>query len=198
VASSEDFSKIVKLLNGVQSAGQARAAAGAALKAISPTYDLLDELPDDRARAGKTELTGARVALEEWYRSIEKVSAAAPFNNEWPKGRKLVERAYIVIAGIEAEANHIPQTSNLQILGQSLAEAPAVFTAAVGKVAKETGKVVGTVAKEAGQAAGAAVGGIFSGLGLSGTVTLLLIGLVVLAVLKRGTLVGAILGRLSK
>lgn len=187
MATTEDFTQIVRLLNGIQTAGAARAAAGAALRAVSPTYNLLARLPTERAASGRKELDGARVALEQWYRTIEKVSAAAPFNQEWSKGRKLVERCYIVIAGIEAEANHTPQTSNLSILATSIAEAPRVFVSSVGKAA-------GTVAKEAGSVVGSAAGGILSGLGLSGTVTLLVLALGVLVFVKRGTIFGRLLG----
>jgi hypothetical protein len=182
-----DISPIIKLLSTVQTAGQARAASGAALDAVHDCYDLLSQLSADRARAGKTELDDARTQLQQWYKKIEKVSAAAPFANEWSTHRKLVERCYIAIAGVEGTAQHVPQTSNLQILGQSIAEAPALFVAQVGKAA-------GSVAKEAGAVVGSAAGGIFSGLGLSGTVTLLLIAAGVVLFLKRGTLIGRLLG----
>ena len=189
MATDAEFSAIVKVLNQVQTAGQARVAAGAALNAVHVAYDLLDDLTADRARAGKGELDAARVALETWYANIKGVSGAAPFANEWAtKGRKLVERCYIAVAGVEGQAKHVPQTSNLQILATSLAEAPAVFTQAVGKAA-------GTVAKEAGSVVGSAAGGILSGLGISGTLTMVVIGLGVFAFYRRASL-PALLGRL--
>lgn len=190
MATDADFSAIVKVLNGVRSAGQARAAAGAALNAVHKTYPLLDRLTADRARAGRTELDAARTDLQLWYDSIKAMSAAAAVDNVWAtSGRRKVERCYLAIAGVEGTANYVPQTSNLQILGEAIAAAPKVFVSAVGQAA-------GAVAKEAGSVVGEAAGGIFSGLGVSGTITLVVIGLVVLAVLKRGSLLG-LLGKVA-
>lgn len=186
VATTEEFTQIVRALNGVNTAGQTRAAIGAALVALSPAYKLLDRLPDDRARAGKGELDTARTALEGWYRSIEKVAGAAPFKNDFRAKRKLIERAYIVVGGIEGEAGHVPQTSNLAILSKSISEAPQVF-----------GKAVAEVANTAGNVAGSAVGGVLGGLGLSGTVTLLVVGAVVLLVFTKGTILGRVLKMLG-
>lgn len=187
MATTEEFTAIVRALNRVSTAGGARSAIGAALQAISPAYELAKRLPSDRARAGKGELDSARQALEAWYGQIKTVSSAAPFQSEWSTKRRLIERAYIVIGGIEAEAGHRPSTSNLAILEQSIVEAPAVLTKAVGKAAAN-------VSKEAGKVVGGAAGGILSGLGLSGTVSVLLIVAVVVVALKRGSILGRIFG----
>lgn len=176
MATSEDFTAIVRALNGVTSAGQARAAVGAALIAIHDAYPLLSRLRAERERAGRSELDQARLALEGFYRKIADTSPNADVQQTFAANRKLVERGYIVIGGIEAEAGYKPQTSNLQILATSIKEAPAVFTRAVTSTAKD-------VVKGAGEVVGSAAGGILSGLGLSGTLTLVVVGLIVVVVL---------------
>lgn len=184
MATTEEFTAIVRALNGVASAGQARAAIGAALNAAHAAYQILPRLSTDRSAAGRTELDGARIALEAYYDGIKSVSAQADLRDSFQsRGRKLVERVYITIGGIEATANHKPQTSNLAILAASIAEAPAVFGAAVGQV---------TAA--AGETAGKAVGGILGGLGISGTITLVVVAVVVLLVVTRGTILGRLFG----
>lgn len=183
MATDAEFSAIVKALTGVKTAGVARAAAGAALNAAHDAFAVADRLPKERAAAGKHELELARAAVQTWYKRIESVSYAASIANEWSKGRPLIQKLYQVVGGIEAEASYHPQTSNADILLTSIKESPQVFGQAVGSVAKEAGKVVGNAA-----------GGIFAGLGVSGTLTLIVILAGVLFVLKRGTLVGRLLG----
>lgn len=170
---------ISSVLNAVATAGQARAAIGEGLNAIGRTYPLLGKMPDDRARSGRGELDTDRVALEGWYREIKDVSYSASFKDAFAKKRKLLEHAYVVIAGIEGEASYVPQTTNLQILTDSLKEAPKVFAQAAGSVTSAVG-----------EAAGSAVGGAISGLGISGTLTLVLVGAVLIFVLKPGLLLG--------
>ncbi len=183
MATDAEFSAIVRALNGVQTAGPARAAAGAALNARHVTYDVAARLPKERANAGAHELNLAGSAVQAWYDRIASMSYAAPIANEWVKGKPLIQKLYQVIGGIEAEAHYTPTTSNLDILLQSVKESPQVFGEAVGSVTKEAGKVVGNAA-----------GGIFSGLGVSGTITLVVILGVVALVLKKGTIVGRLLG----
>lgn len=179
MATIDDIAAITRALNRVTTAGQARQAIGLTTTAISRTYKVADMLPSDRRAIAKRTLDGARQPLEAWYRAIEQVSAAAPFANDWSAKRRLVERAYIEIAGIEGEANHVPATSNLDILLTSLKEAPKVFGQAVGSVAKEVGATAGSVA-----------GGVFKGLGFGGTLGLLVVVAVVVLVLTRGTVLG--------
>jgi len=183
MASDAEITAIARALNGVKTAGSARAAAGAAAKAAKATYPVLERLSKDRAAAGRKALDLANANLTAWYKRIEQVSYAAAIDNEWTKGRPLVLQVYQAIAGIEGEANYVPQTSNADILLLSLKEAPGIVGAAVGEVTKEAGKVAGN-----------AVGGIFSGLGISGTLTLVVILAAVVLFLKRGTLLGRLLG----
>jgi hypothetical protein len=183
VAADAEFSAIVRALNGVKTAGPARAAAGAALNAAHDAYNVLDDLTDERAAAGKHELDLARADVQTWYARIAETSYAAPIANEWATGRLKIQRLYQVIGGLEAEAHYTPQTSNVDILLQSVKEAPQVFGSAVGSVTKEAGKVVGSAA-----------GGILSGLGVSGTITVVLVLVGVVVFLKRGTIVGRLLG----
>ncbi len=145
---------------------------------------MIDEMVEstlDLVVAGTIDAIGADV--QAWYKRIEQTSYAAPIANEWAKGKQLIQKLYQVIGGIDAEAHYTPATSNLDILLQSVKEAPQVF-----------GEAVGSVAKEAGKVAGNAAGGIFSGLGVSGTITLIVILGVVVLVLKKGTIVGRLLG----
>jgi hypothetical protein len=177
-----ELTAISRALNGVKTAGQVRGAIGAALTAMSPYYKVAERLTDEQERTAKNQLNIVRGELERWYKQIERVSAAAPFATEWAAGRDKVQRAYVVIAGIEGTAHYTPQTSNLDILLTSIKEAPAVF-----------GQAVGTVAKEAGKTAGNVAGGIFSGLGISGTLGLVVVLVVVLVVLTKGTVIGRVM-----
>jgi hypothetical protein len=179
VATIDDIAAITRALNGVTTAGQARAAIGRTSEAISRAYKVADMLPSDRRTIAKRTLDGVRQPLDSWYREIANVSASAPFANDWAAKRRLIERAYIEIAGIEGEANYVPATSNLDILLTSIKEAPKVFGQAVGSVAKEVGATAGSVA-----------GGVFKGLGFGGTLGLLVVVAVVVLVLTRGTVLG--------
>jgi hypothetical protein len=179
VATIDDIAAITRTLNRVTTAGQARQAIGLASEAISRTYKVADMLPSDRRAIARRTLDGARTPLEAWYRDIAQVSYAAPFVNDWSAKRRLVERAYIEIAGIEGEAHYVPATSNLDILLTSLKEAPKVF-----------GQAVGATVKEVGAGAGSLVGGIFSGLGIGGTLGLLVVVAVVVLVVTRGSVLG--------
>jgi hypothetical protein len=183
VATVDEIAGITRALNLVKTAGQARQAIGRTLEAISRTYAVAKGLPDDREAIAKRTLDTDRSGLEKWYRDIAGVSGAAPFENDWSAKRNLVSRAYVDIAGIEGEANYQPQTSNLDILLTSVKEAPKVF-----------GQAVGTVAKEAGATAGAVAGGVFRGLGVTGTLGLLLVVAVIVLVVMRGTIVGRLFG----
>lgn len=183
MATVDELQGITRALNRVQTAGQARQAIGLTTTAISRAYVIAKGLPDDREAIAKRTLDGKRGDLERWYKEIAGVSASAPFAYDWSQKRRLVESAYIAIAGIEGEAHYKPVTSNLDILLTSITEAPKVFGQAVGSVAKEAGKTAGSVA-----------GGIFSGLGVSGTLGLVVVLAVIALVLTRGTILGRLLG----
>ena len=167
---------ITTVLNQVKTAGQARVAIGEGLNALGRTYPLLGKLVSDRAASARRELDTDRLALEAWYRQIKDMSALADYSTTWREKRHgTIDHAYVVIAGVEGEAHHKPQITNLEILTQSIKEAPAVFAQAAGEV---TGAV--------GSAAGSAAGGIFKGLGISGTITIVLVGAVLLFILQPG------------
>jgi hypothetical protein len=109
------------------------------------------------------------------------MTGEAPYKADFSAKRRLIEKAYIDIAGIEGEANYKPSTSNLDILLTSLREAPKVF-----------GEAVGTVAKELGGAAGSLAGGIVKGLGFGGMFGLLLVVAVIVLVVTKGTIIGRV------
>lgn len=182
MATVDELQTITRHLNTVKTAGQARAAIGAATTAISPAYKLAEQLPDDRERATKNELNIARGQLESWYRQIATMSGSAPYEAGWATNRHKVFTAYSVIAGIEGEASYKPVTSNASILLTSIREAPGVFGEAVGTVAKQVGKTAGNVA-----------GGVFSGLGVTGTIGLVVVLAVVVMVITRGTVIGRVM-----
>lgn len=172
-STSAELPKIAKELNKVKTAGQAQNAIGSALRSISPLYPALKDANADEATIHRatSELTNARIWLEEWYKSIKDIPPAWDYSASWATERRHLDRAYNAIAQAEAIAEWEPRTSNWQILATSIAEAPGVFTKAVVSAAT-------TVAAGAGNVAGSALGGIFSGLGLP--LTLVVIGGVVL------------------
>lgn len=175
MATIDEIGTISRELNRVSSAGQARAAIGAALRALSAGYPMASSASDaDRAARMKRSLDDARIPLERWYGEI-KSPADAPYAKDFARRVELVRRAYVTLAGVEAEASYVPQTSNLQILIRSIKEAPTVFARGVGEVAKGVGNVAGDVA-----------GGVVTGLGIGGTATLIGAGLLVLWILKSG------------
>lgn len=177
MATTDELASIVRGLNKVESAAQARAAMGAALRALSKAYELLPRLERDLRGRSQRELDGARTDLELAYRTA-KAPDRTSVRNDWGKLRLKVQRAYVVIAGVEGAASYIPRTSNLDILVTSIAEAPGVF-------ADKVGQAAGTVTNKAGEAAGGVLKGLGKGIGLSG---LLLVGalVLVLVVVKKG------------
>lgn len=178
-STESQLQSIARTLSQVVTTGQARAAIGACLKAISPAFEVAEKIGDSRTRASlKGELETKRIALHDWYRTIPG-RGDEDFRRDWQLGRHRVDAAYNVIAAIEGAAGYVPRTSNWEILSDAIAGAPAVF-----------GQAVGTVAGEAGKASGQALGGLLAGLGVSGSLHLVVIGLVVAVVLTRGTIIG--------
>ncbi len=142
----------------MQTAGQVRSAIGAALVAIGKAYPLVNRVNSDVAGSLHRELESVRKPLEQWYAQLQKTPGGWSVAREWSQKRRLVDRAYHTVAGVEAAADWTPTTSNWTILADSIAEAPGVAL-------QTAGKAVGAVAKEAGNAAGGLLGGVFSGLG---------------------------------
>lgn len=182
MATIDTLAGIARALNRVETAGQTRAAIGAALNALGNAYKLLADLNSTIAESSRRELDTARMALEEWYRRIESVPTATPYKGELAKHRKLIERAYVIVAGVEGAANWVPRTQWVDVLEEIVRE-----------TGSKIGEVAGKAARAAGEAAGAAAGGAVSGLGWKGVAMLAGALIVVLFVLKRGTLLGRLL-----
>lgn len=160
-----NIAPVVRALNGVRSNGQARAAAGAALKYAHKTYDTIDEITwfgDVRASA-KRGMDAARTQLEALYEQLP-AGDGSPVGSEWPELRRAIERVYVEGAGAEGAAGNDPQTSNWTILAEAIANAPSVFAGAVGSVARGAGDVIGSAA-----------GGLLVGLGWLGPVLMLIV-----------------------
>lgn len=188
MATVDDLQAITRTLNGVESAGQVRMACGAALRAAGAAYPLLDRIPEGN-RNTRTSLRGqldtARLNVDRFYKSIT-TTGSDSYRATWvAKGMTLVQQVYVVVAGIEGAAGYKPSTSNWEILFDAIADAPRVFTNAVGTAA-------GQVAGAAGKAAGGLAGGLLSGLGISGAVSVALVVGVVAIVVTKGTIIGRI------
>lgn len=176
MATSSELTAIVRSLNTVKSAGQVRAAIGAALNALHEGYKLVPRISNADLRSSSTRsLDSARLPLEAWYKSIT-APGNVDYSSEWAKNRAKVERAYVEVAGVEGMANHKPQTSLASILATSIKEAPGVFV-------KQAAAAVGAVGAAAGDVVGSTIGGLFSGLGPVGLAVLV----VVLILVVRGS-----------
>ena len=195
---ASEISSIVRTLNQVTTAGQTRSAIGSALVAIHHAYDIADMIRDDDLKRGaRGELDQARIALGRWYDRIVP-NGATDFRSEWGKNRHLVERAYVVIAGVEGTAGYKPRTSNWEILRESVKDGMGTVTDVITGAADVAGAVVGGAAGAAGKGAGSLLGGLFSGLGFSGTAHLVLIGGLVFLFINRGTVLGKLGGLVGK
>lgn len=184
MATENELIDIQRALNKVQSAAQVRIAIGAALNALGATYPALERISnDDLERSMRGQMDSAGNNLNRWLKQIFP-TGSEDYRAEWQKGRHLVDTAYVVIAGVEGAANWKPRTSFWSILLTSLEEAPKVF-----------GEGVGSVVGAAGKAAGQAAAGVGLGLGLSGWIFVIVVGLVVLTYVNRGTVIGRV-GRL--
>jgi hypothetical protein len=197
-STESQLSAINKTLESVTTAGQARAAIGSALVAIHDAYSIAERIDDDdRRRASWNELDQARIALERWYAKIVP-TGGADFRQEWSKYKHLVKAAYGVVSGVEGAADWVPRTSNWEILRESVKEGMGTVTDVVKGAAELAGEVVGGAAGAAGKGAGSLLGGLFSGLGLSGTFYLVLIGAGVLIYFNRATVLGKVGGLVGK
>lgn len=197
-STNSELPAIVRTLNGVTTAAQARSAIGSASVAIHEAYPVAQRIRDeDRRAAAWNELDQARNGLEGWYSKIVP-NGPIDYRSEWDKKRHLVERAYVVVAGVEGAASYTPRTSNWEILRESIKDGMGTVTSVVTGAAEVAGAVVGGAAGAAGKGAGSLLGGLFSGLGVSGTFHLVLIGGAVLLFLKRGTILGRVGGLVGK
>jgi hypothetical protein len=177
MASTEsELPSIVRTLNQVTTAAQARSAIGAASVALHNAYPVARMIADDDLERGAwNELDQARMALELWYSKIVP-NGPVDFRDEWAKKRHLVEKAYVVVSGVEGTAGYKPRTSNWEILRESVKEGMGTVTSVVTGAAEVAGAVVGGAAGAAGKGAGSLLGGLFGGLGLSGTFYVVLFG----------------------
>lgn len=176
---TSELQGITRELNGVRSAGQAKAAIGAVLIAITGGHAAATRAEQKGfpwvapaiVDSARYELEQARFQLEEWYRAVKIVPDHLDYAARFSEKKALIFRGYNAVAGAEGIADYTPSTSNLDILRTSILQAPGVF------LEQATAAAV-AVAKSAGNVAGGAVGGIAAGLGL--VPTLLVVGGVVL------------------
>jgi hypothetical protein len=154
-------------LNAVASAGEARAAIASAEQHLAYGYSLIPSLsmwsiptPDEAAEI----LSLLRGALDAELRTMGSQADDSQVDQQsWARARRQVERAYIEVSGIAgaAGAQLDVDAQAGQILADAIADAPRVFSQAVGEV-------IGGV----GRAVGSAGGGFLSGLGFLGVLVL--------------------------
>jgi len=174
-----DIALVARQLNQVSSVGEERAAILAAQADVARGLDLAWQLSTfsspTPAEASDT-LNLLNVALAGEYSALDSSAANSPVDpSNWARARRQVERAYVEVSGIEGAAGAQSNIDVAQILGDAIVAAPKVFLGAVGSAA-------GEVLNTAGQAAAAGAGGFFSGLGLAGSIVLLVLVVVVLRV----------------
>lgn len=152
---------VARELNRVKTVGEARAAAGAALRYVGgQTYPAL-ELVDNGtlAKSLRRQLDAARVGVETAYARLPSVSNWNVDDATWKPTRTAIERLYIEAAGVHGAAGYKPT-----------APFSAYFADSTKAVTKVVGETVASVANVAGQAAGGLTGGLLGGLGLQGIV----------------------------
>ena len=173
------MTSVARALNLVRSVGQERAAIGAAQAEIQRGMGEVGQLssyssPTPEQAEGNLAIYAA--ALDGELRALGSSADDSPVDDgTWARVRRDIERSYVEVAGVDGVIGALDSIDVGGILLDAIKNAPGVFAEAVGEAA-------GTVLKAAGQAAGKGVGGIFSGLGLVGTVVLVLVLLVVLGV----------------
>lgn len=142
---------IIRGLNAVSTVGQARVAIGEALVAIGRAH----KLPGLTA-ANRAALEARRIPLQAWYMEQQFADAPAnrPYKAEFAARRRLVEGAYIEIAGVGGELDARKSVSFGSELARAAQEAPVLIGRAVGKAAAGVGETAGQL-----------VGGLLSGLG---------------------------------
>lgn len=168
---------VVRELNKVASAGQARAAIRAALAELARGTDLAPDLSawstPNPGEAYDT-LTLLRGALEAELRGFASQSDDSQVDPQaWARARRQVESSYIEVSGIDGVVGSVDRVDVVAILGDAIADAPRVF-----------GEAVGEVMSGAGRAVGSAGAGILSGLGFLGVAVLAVV--VFLALRSKG------------
>lgn len=159
---------VVRQLNLVASAGQQRAAVGAALAELDAGAQLASSLSmwstPNPGEAYDT-ISILRSALSSELTAIGSMaddSAVDP--QSWTRTRREVERAYVEVSGIEGAAGASERVSVVEVLGDAIANAPQVFGHAVGEVLQGAGTIVGGVGA-----------GFLSGLGVLGVLALIVV-----------------------
>ncbi|MFL5381298.1 MAG: hypothetical protein ACJ8GN_02105 [Longimicrobiaceae bacterium] len=158
---AERIALVVRELNKVASAGQARAAVNAALAELARGTDMVPDLSPwstpDPGEAYST-LTLLRGALDGEARGFSAQADDSQVDPQaWSRARRQVERAYVEVSGIEGAAGAAAAVDPIAILADAIADAPRVL-----------GNAVGQIAAGAGQVVGSAAGGILAGLGVVG------------------------------
>jgi hypothetical protein len=164
---------VARALNGVQSAGQARAALAAAAAELERGNALVPGLSmwsTPNAGQAYTEIGIIRAELAGEARAYDSQSDDSPLDlDTWARSRRAIERTYVEVAGIEGVVGAVAAIDVGQILLDAVAGAPKVFGAAVGEV-------LGA----AGSAAGKAGAGLLGGLGVVGVLVLVVVAVIVL------------------
>lgn len=185
----DELPQIVQALNRVTTAAQARVAIGAALNALHDSYDVVSVyLSGSVATFYSSELDAVRMPLEAWNKSIV-ANGNDDYTATFSAKKNLIFAAYNEVAAVEGASGYQSKTSNLQILLQSITEAPGVFQKGLEDALSAVAKTAGSVAAAAGDAAGMALGGVASGLGL-GWVLIVIAGVCVFVFVKKGGLKG--------
>jgi hypothetical protein len=173
-----DMTTVARALNGVQSAGQARAAIAAAAAELERGNAMVPDLsawgtPDPGQAYTEVGLIRAQLAGE--GRAYDSQADDSPLDADtWARSRRAIERTYVEVAGIEGVVGAVAAIDTGQILLDAVANAPKVF-----------GTAVGDVLGAAGSAAGKAGAGLLGGLGFVGVAVLV----VVLVIVLRGRLI---------
>lgn len=162
-------------LNRVASAGQARAAIGAARRELDRGLAMVPDLsawstPDPGEAYSNLALL--RAAIDGEDRGLAAQAAGSPVDPQaWQRARRQIERVYVDVSGLDGVVGQVDRVDVIAILGDAIADAPRVF-----------GETVGQVVGEAGKVAGQAGAGLLSGLGFVGVFVLV----VVVVVLIKG------------
>jgi hypothetical protein len=165
---------VVRELNKVASAGQARAAIRSAQGELARGTEMASDLSawtSPTPSEAYDNLTLLRGALEAELRGFSSQADDSQVDPQaWARARRQVERSYVEVSGIDGVVGSLDRVDVIAILGDAIADAPRVFGQAAGEVVAGAGRVVGS--------AGA---GILSGLGVLG---ILVMGVVVFLALK--------------
>jgi hypothetical protein len=166
---------VVRELNAVESAGQARAAIASAEQHIDYGVGVsrsLSTFSTPSPEEAQNTLAILRGALEGELRTFGSQADDSPVDPQsWARASRDVQRVYVEVSGIEgaAGASLAAQEQAPQILADAIADAPRVFARGVGEVVSGVGQVAGQVGA-----------GFLSGLGLTGVLVLIVVAALVL------------------